>query len=105
MSHNITNIAHNHRTNIPLFFFIQKPTADLSNTDVTTQLAWQRSCEKDGDPWLAIVIDPLRSLAKSTPVMESFRVYPPEYAAPANETPDGKMVSDETTRVQVHKFN
>lgn len=73
----------------------------LSNTDVTTQLAWQRSCEKDGDPWLAIVIDPLRSLAKSTPVMESFRVYPPEYAAPANETPDGKMVSDETTRVQL----
>ncbi len=49
----------------------------LSNTDVTTQLAWQRSCEKDGDPWLAIVIDPLRSMAKGEPVLESFRVYPP----------------------------
>jgi len=71
----------------------------LSNTDVTTQLAWQRSCEKDGDPWLAIVIDPLRSLARNVLELQSFRVYPPEYTAPLNETPDGKIVSDDKARL------
>eukprot|EP00605_Chrysophyceae_sp_TOSAG23-4_P002951 GSChrysophyteH1.ASY1.ANO1.3250.1 assembled CDS len=71
----------------------------LSNTDVSTQLAWQRSCEKDGDPWLAVVIDPLRSLARGVLELQSFRVYPPEYAAPLNECPDGSVVSDDRTRL------
>jgi len=71
----------------------------LSNTDVTTQLAWQRSCEKDGDPWLAIVIDPLRSLARNALELQSFRVYPPEYTSSLNETPDGKIVSDDKLRL------
>lgn len=71
----------------------------LSNTDVTTQLAWQRSVEKDGDPWVAIVIDPLRSAAKGTLELESFRVYPPEYNAPVNECPDNRVITDDRIRV------
>ena len=73
----------------------------LSNTDVQTQLAWQRATEKDGDPWLAIVIDPLRTLAKGYPNLESFRVYPPEYTSIPNETPDGTIIADEKTRLQL----
>lgn len=36
----------------------------LSSTDVATQLAWQRGEDPHGNPWLAVVVDPLRSLAK-----------------------------------------
>lgn len=57
----------------------------LSGTDVSTQLQWQRSEDPHGNPWLAIVIDPLRSLAKNRPELEAFRVYPPDFSAPANE--------------------
>lgn len=72
----------------------------LSATDVSTQLQWQRSEDPHGNPWLAIVLDPLRSLAKKRPEMGAFRVYPPEFAAPVNETPDGTTVTDETTRME-----
>ena len=41
----------------------------LSSTDVSTQLQWQRAEDPHGNPWLAIVIDPLRSLAKGRPEM------------------------------------
>jgi COP9 signalosome complex subunit 5 len=71
----------------------------LSNTDITTQLQWQRAEDPHGNPWLAIVIDPLWSIAKSRPEMMAFRVYPPEFAPPANETPDGTIVYDDRTRV------
>lgn len=73
----------------------------LSNTDVTTQLQWQRSEDPHGNPWLAIVIDPLYSLAKGKPEMMAFRVYPPEHNAKANETPDGKIVTDDRRRVEL----
>jgi len=73
----------------------------LSNTDVTTQLQWQRSEDPHGNPWLAIVIDPLYSLAKGRPEMMAFRVYPPEHNAKANETPDGKIVTDDRRRVEL----
>jgi COP9 signalosome complex subunit 5 len=39
----------------------------LSNQDISTQLQWQRSEDPNGNPWVAIVIDPLRSLAKGRP--------------------------------------
>lgn len=71
----------------------------LSNTDITTQLQWQRMEDPNGNPWLAIVIDPLYSIDKGKPEMMAFRVYPPEYTAPANETPDGKMIKDDGIRV------
>lgn len=72
----------------------------LSNTDVTTQLSWQRSEDKHGNHWLAIVIDPLLSVEQNKPEMMAFRVYPPEYAPPKDETPDGKIIREERLRVE-----
>ena len=51
----------------------------LSTTDIQTQLTWQRSEDPNGNPFLAIVVDPLRSMAKAKPVLGAFRVYPPDY--------------------------
>jgi COP9 signalosome complex subunit 5 len=45
-------------------------------------------------------VDPLRSLAKGYPEFGAFRAYPPEYSAPENETPDGKLVTDDTQRIE-----
>eukprot|EP00903_Cladosiphon_okamuranus_P009917 g9414.t3 len=73
----------------------------LSSVDISTQLSWQRAEDPHGNPWLAIVVDPLRSLAKSRPEFGAFRVYPPEFSAPLNETPDGKIVTDDTQRVEL----
>ena len=72
----------------------------LSNTDITTQLQWQRSEDPHGNPFLAIVIDPLRSLAKNRPELMAFRVYPPDYNPPMNQVPDGAFVSDDRVRVE-----
>merc|ERR1719162_812946 len=67
----------------------------LSSTDVSTQLHWQRAEDNAGNPYLAIVIDPLRSVAKGRPEFCAFRVYPPEYTATTNETPDGTIITDD----------
>eukprot|EP01038_Epipyxis_sp_PR26KG_P009076 gene9076-12240_t len=72
----------------------------LSNTDISTQLQWQRSEDPHGNPWLAIVIDPITSISKGLPVIEAFRVYPPDYTPLANETPDGTIVTDDKLRVE-----
>jgi COP9 signalosome complex subunit 5 len=67
----------------------------LSATDVQTQNMWQRALDPK---WIAIVVDPLRSIAKQVPDMMCFRVYPPEYNGNAEECPDGKKVPDESVR-------
>lgn len=72
----------------------------LSNTDISTQLQWQRSEDPHGNPWLAIVIDPLLSLARNAPELMAFRVYPPEYTAPTDETPNGQIVRDDRKRIE-----
>jgi COP9 signalosome complex subunit 5 len=72
----------------------------LSSTDVTTQLQWQRHSDPQGDPWFAIVIDPQRSLVKRVPEMMCFRVHDPSYSPPANQTPDGTLVTDEKKRLE-----
>lgn len=72
----------------------------LSSTDISTQLQWQRSEDPHGNPWLAIVIDPLRSSAKGRPELAAFRVYPPDFSAPPNETPDGLVETNDKTRVE-----
>jgi len=72
----------------------------LSTTDISTQLQWQRSEDPHGNPWLAIVIDPLRSLAKGHPELMAFRVYPPDYNPPLNETPDGKIILEDRLRLE-----
>lgn len=64
--------------------------AFLSSTDISTQLQWQRSEDPHGNPWLAIVIDPLRSLAKGRLELGAFRAYPPEFSPPPNIAPDGR---------------
>jgi COP9 signalosome complex subunit 5 len=73
----------------------------LSNTDVQTQLQWQRAEDRHGNHWLAIVIDPLLSIAQSRPEMMAFRVYPPEYNAVRDECPDGRVVREERERVSL----
>lgn len=73
----------------------------LSSTDMTTQLQWQRSEDPHGNPFLAIVVDPLRSLAKNRPELKAFRAYPPEYSSPVtNQCPDGSIVELEKTRLE-----
>jgi hypothetical protein len=73
----------------------------LSQTDLTTQLQWQRAEDPHGNPFLAVVIDPLRSLAKNVPEMKAFRAYPPEYNSPVpNECPDGSVIADEQARLE-----
>jgi len=71
----------------------------LSQTDISSQLLWQRSEDPHGNPFVAIVIDPLRSLAKNVPELKVFRVYPPEYKS-NNECPDGRTIPDELARVE-----
>jgi hypothetical protein len=51
---------------------------------------------------LAIVVDPLRSLAKNTPELKAFRAYPPEYTHPVpNTCPDGSVINEEQGRLQL----
>ena len=66
----------------------------FSTTDVQTQLHWQRSEDPHGNPWIGIVIDPLRSLAKGRPELGAFRAFPPEYTPPNNMCPDDAIVTD-----------
>eukprot|EP00475_Leptophrys_vorax_P027787 TRINITY_DN3967_c0_g1_i1.p1 TRINITY_DN3967_c0_g1~~TRINITY_DN3967_c0_g1_i1.p1 ORF type:complete len:342 (-),score=91.99 TRINITY_DN3967_c0_g1_i1:46-927(-) len=69
----------------------------LSATDVQTQLMWQRGLDPK---WIAIVVDPLRSLAKQHPELMCFRCYPPEFQPPAGECPDGQIQPEDTARQQ-----
>ncbi|ETO27948.1 hypothetical protein RFI_09183, partial [Reticulomyxa filosa] len=71
--------------------------AFLSGTDVNTQLMWQLQFGK----WVAIVVDPLRSLAKQKVELGCFMAYPPSYDPPKNQGPDGNFdtnTSNLTTR-------
>lgn len=72
----------------------------LSSTDMNTQRQWQRAEDPHGNPWLAIVIDPLRSIAKGSPELMAFRAYPVEYEPPQYETPDGTIIKEELRAVE-----
>lgn len=49
--------------------------------------------------WVAVVVDPLRSLAKQCPDFGVFRAFPPSYTpANENECPDGKVIDDSNAR-------
>lgn len=51
--------------------------------------------------WTAIVVDPLRSLAKQEPELAAFRVYPPRYSLPPSDRdlcPDGSIDPDAQSR-------
>jgi len=73
----------------------------LSQTDLSTQLQWQRAEDPHGNPFVAIVLDPLRSIHRSTPELKAFRAYPPEYNSPINsECPNGTVEASEQTRLE-----
>jgi COP9 signalosome complex subunit 5 len=73
----------------------------LSQTDLSTQLQWQRAEDPHGNPFVAIVVDPLRSAHLETPQLKAFRAYPPEYSsAIPNECPDGTVEASEQTRLE-----
>jgi len=67
------------------------PMSFLSAMDVGTQTLWQNSIPA----WTAIVLDPLRSLAKQEPQLGCFRVYPATYNPPKLEGPDGNIYPDD----------
>eukprot|EP00540_Astrosyne_radiata_P017405 CAMPEP_0116839992 /NCGR_PEP_ID=MMETSP0418-20121206/10082_1 /TAXON_ID=1158023 /ORGANISM="Astrosyne radiata, Strain 13vi08-1A" /LENGTH=356 /DNA_ID=CAMNT_0004470179 /DNA_START=6 /DNA_END=1076 /DNA_ORIENTATION=+ len=74
----------------------------LSQTDLSTQLQWQRAEDPHGNPFVAIVVDPLRSLHKALPELKAFRAYPPEYNSPVeNECPNGSVEHSEQTRLEL----
>jgi len=68
-----------------------KPHYFMSSMDVTTQALWQHT----SPVWTAIVIDPLRSLAKQEPQLGCFRVYPPSHCPKPTEGPDGRIYASE----------
>lgn len=73
----------------------------LSQTDISTQLQWQRAEDPHGNPFLAIVVDPLRSLAKGVPELKAFRAYPPEFTNPVqNQCPNGEIIHEEQARLE-----
>ena len=74
----------------------------LSQTDLSTQLQWQRAEDPHGNPFVALVVDPLRSIHRGIPEIKAFRAYPPEYISPiTNECPDGSIVAEEQTRLEL----
>jgi len=74
----------------------------LSQTDLSTQLQWQRAEDPHGNPFAAIVVDPLRSTHLGIPEMKAFRAYPPEFNSPvANECPDGSVEVSEQQRLEL----
>jgi COP9 signalosome complex subunit 5 len=65
---------------------------------VSTQLSWQLSEDAAANPFLAIVVDPLRSVAKGVPELGAFRCYPPGHMPERGLAPDGVVWDDEHAR-------
>lgn len=73
----------------------------LSQTDLTTQLQWQRAEDPHGNPFVALVVDPLRSMHTEYPEIKAFRAYPPEYNSPVlNECPNGSIETSDQLRLE-----
>jgi len=74
----------------------------LSQTDLSTQLQWQRAEDPHGNPFVAIVVDPLRSIHTGTPTLKAFRAYPPAYNSPIeNECPSSEVILEESKRLEL----
>jgi proteasome lid subunit RPN8/RPN11 len=73
----------------------------MSQTDISTHLQWQRTEDPHGNPFVALVVDPLRSAHEGKPELKAFRAYPPEYTSPvSNECPDGSVEASEQVRLE-----
>lgn len=73
----------------------------LSQTDLSTQLQWQRAEDPHGNPFVAVVLDPLRTAHTGVPELKAFRAFPPEYQSPVlNECPDGTVEMSEQVRLE-----
>ena len=75
----------------------------LSQTDLTTQLQWQRAEDPHGNPFVALVVDPLRSVHTQQPELKAFRAYPPTYtnsSSQPHECPDGTVQASEQLRLE-----
>lgn len=73
----------------------------LSQTDLSTQLQWQRAEDPHGNPFVAIVLDPLRSTHMGIPELKAFRAFPPEFTSPVtNQCPDGTIEHSEQVRLE-----
>jgi COP9 signalosome complex subunit 5 len=74
----------------------------FSQTDLSTQLQWQRAEDPHGCPFVGLVVDPLRSTHLQIPVIKAFRAYPPEYKSSVhNECPDGSVEPSEQQRLEL----
>lgn len=74
----------------------------LSQTDLSTQLQWQRAEDPHGNPFVAIVVDPIRSYHYNIPEIKAFRAYPPEYNSPVeHECPDGTIETTDQQRLEL----
>eukprot|EP00471_Norrisiella_sphaerica_P006044 CAMPEP_0184489720 /NCGR_PEP_ID=MMETSP0113_2-20130426/16204_1 /TAXON_ID=91329 /ORGANISM="Norrisiella sphaerica, Strain BC52" /LENGTH=342 /DNA_ID=CAMNT_0026873305 /DNA_START=4 /DNA_END=1032 /DNA_ORIENTATION=+ len=63
----------------------------MSAIDVNTQSMYQKAITKH---WTAVVVDPLRCVAKSKLEMAAFRAYPDDFRPPADQAPDGESISE-----------
>ena len=73
----------------------------LSQTDLSTQLQWQRAEDPHGNPFVAMVLDPLRATHQGLPEIKAFRAFPPEYQSPVHfECPDGSIEPSEKVRLE-----
>jgi hypothetical protein len=73
----------------------------LSQTDLSTQLQWQRAEDPHGNPFVAMVLDPLRATHQGIPEIKAFRAFPPEYQSPVHfECPDGRIEPSEKLRLE-----
>ena len=62
---------------------------------------WQRAEDPHGNPFVAMVVDPLRSFHLQKPEIKAFRAYPPEYnSLVPNECPDGSIQPVEQLRLE-----
>ena len=73
----------------------KNPQYFFSSTDCQNQVVWQRGNDPYGDPFVGIVIDPLRSIAKGRPEIGSFRAFLPAYSQTIPMAPDGTLVTSE----------
>ena len=73
------------------------PNWFFSATDCQNQLSWQRNEDMQGNPWLGLVVDPLRSIAKGKPEIGAFRCFMPTYTQEPEMTPDGLPVKDKSS--------